>query len=356
MATATHDRGHDLTDELLSEVEKRVAAEYRKAAKEAEDKLADYMRRFEIKDQIKRKQLEAGIITKDEYDTWRTGQIMMGERWERLRDNLASDYHNANGVARSVVSGYMPDVYALNHDYATYLAEKGARVDTSYTLYDRQTAERILRDQPDLLPGPGTRMQQAIAERKDIAWQAGQIQSVTLQSILQGESIPDMARRIAREMGEIDHKATIRYARTACTAAESAGRLDGYRRASDMGIKMRQTWVATLDNRTRHEHRMLDGQTVDIDEPFVVDGEEIRYPGDPAAAPHLIWNCRCRTIAQVKGFERDVSNQDLRHDAHLGNMSYDEWREAKATSERITKQEEIARRMARRTIEEDYKR
>jgi hypothetical protein len=58
-----------------------------------------------------------------------------------------------------------------------------------------------------------------------------------------------------------------------------------------MGIEMQQTWVATLDGRTRHEHRMLDGQTVPIGEPFEVDGYKIRYPGDPTAEGFLIWNC-----------------------------------------------------------------
>ena len=175
--------------------------------------------------------------------------------------------------------------------------------------------------------------------RKDIAWQEGQIQSVTLQGIRQGESIPNLSKRIARTLGESNHASTIRYARTASTASQNAGRLDAYKRAEDMGIEMQQTWVATLDGRTRHEHRILDGQTVPIGEPFEVDGYKIRYPGDPTAEGFLIWNCRCTTIAQLKGFERDVTDLGLRHDDNIEGMSYDEWKEARSVYEPITRQE-----------------
>ena len=350
------DRGFELTEELLAALEKKVAGVYQKAVSDVQDKMDDYLRRFEVKDKIKQEQLAAGKITEAEYTQWRTGQLMMGKRWEALRAELAEDLHRANETARKLISDTMPDIYALNHNYSTYAVERATRLNTSYTLYERDTVARIVKDNPALLPPPGARMKARIAAGKDIAWQEGQLQSTVLQGILQGESIPNLSKRIAREMGETNHAATIRYARTSVTAAQNAGRLDAYTRASDMGIKMQQTWVATLDNRTRHEHRMLDGQTVDIDEPFVVEGEKIRYPGDPAAAPHLIWNCRCTTITQIKSYPRDLTDTGLRHDSHLGGMTYDEWKDAHATSDSITKQEEIARGMARRTIAEDYKR
>lgn len=338
------DIGHRETDILLSDMEAKIMNIYADAAQGVQDKLDDYMRRFEVKDEIWQKRVASGKATQAEYTQWRTGQIMMGQRWEEMRDTLSNDLWNANDIARSVVNGYMPGVYSLNHDYATFAVEKGSRLDTSYTLYDRQTAERLLREEK-ILPDPGTQMKRRIAKDKDIAWQKGQIQSVTLQGILQGESIPNLSKRIAETLGESNHKSTIRYARTACTAAENAGRLDAYKRAEEMGIKMQQTWVATLDNRTRHEHRQLDGQTVGVDEPFVVDGEKIRYPGDPLAAPGLIWNCRCTTIAQIKGYERDISDTSLRNDDRLKDESYDKWREGHGISIPITHQEEMSEKM-----------
>lgn len=321
------DIAHRETDALIAATERKIRVIYNEAVQDMQNKLDIYFKEFAEKDKYWQSLLSAGKITEKEYTDWKTGQIMIGKRWEEMKQTLAEDLHNSNAIARSIVNGYMPDAYALNHNYATFLVEKGSQMDTSYTLYDRQTVERLMRDDPQLLPPPGKNITDRVAAGKDILWQEGQIQSVTLQSILQGESIGDMAERIARTMGEYDRRDSVRYARTAMTGAQNAGRHDGYERAKRMGIPMKQTWIATLDNRTRDAHRELDGQTVEVEEPFEVDGYEIRYPGDPDAPGYLIWNCRCTTIAQIKGFERDASNMDLRHDERLGTMSYEEWKE-----------------------------
>ena len=313
------DAGHIETELILRETEADVQRVYRQAVEEAQKKLEDYLRRYQVKDNIKRQQLSRGEITVQEYTDWRKGQIMIGKRWEELRDTLARDLHNSNAIARSIVRGYMPEVYAVNHNYATFQIEQGSMLDTSYTLYDRQTVERIIRDQPELLPPPGKDLQKRIAANKDIAWQRGQIQSVTLQSILQGESIPRMARRIAREMGERNNRATIRYARTAVTGAQNAGRVDAYRRAENMGIELEQEWLATLDGRTRHSHRQMDGQHVKVGEKF---SNGCRFPGDPSGPGWEIWNCRCTLVPRVKG----VDQSDAPRNSKLGSMTYDEWK------------------------------
>lgn len=315
------DIGHIETESILRETEADVQRVYRKAVEETQKKLDDYLRRFEVKDNIKRQQLNQGKITAKEYADWRKGQIMIGQRWEEMRDTLAQDLHNSNNIARSIVRGHMPEVYAVNHNYATFQIEKGSMVDTSYTLYNRQTVERIIRDQPDLLPKPGKRMSERIAANKDVAWQRGQIQSVTLQSILQGESIPKMANRIAREMGETNYKSTVRYARTAMTGAQNAGRTDAYKRAEDMGIEMEQEWLATLDGRTRHSHRQMDGQHVKVGEKF---SNGCRFPGDPDGPGSEIWNCRCTLVPRIEGIDQSNASRNSK----LGDMSYEEWKGA----------------------------
>lgn len=369
------DYGHRETDLLLEDLEKKVSRVYAEAVSDVQDKLDDYLRRFEVKDETWRGWVASGKKTAEEYKAWRTSQLMMGQRWEDMRAVLAEDMHNANVISRSIITGYMPEAYAINHNFATYEIERLGRVDTSYTLYSRETVERILRDEPDLLPMPGARMNQTftdfdaykagkqvdltpkqkkafdklIAEGKDIRWQEGQIQSVMTQSILQGESIPNIAKRIARTMGETNHASTIRYARTAITGAQNAGREDAYKRAEDMGIKIKRMWDAVLDGRTRHEHRQLDGQVAAIGEPFEVDGYEIMFPGDPAAEGFLIWNCRCKTRSVIDGLEPRAYN--MRSTEAIG-MSYEEWKEGHGTSDPITKQEDIAAAMKRRYIRE----
>lgn len=323
------DKGHMETEALLRALEKRIAAEYRKANREITRKVNAYMSEFKRKDKEWREKLENGDITEAEYKAWQTGQVMIGKRWEEMRHTLAQDYANTNDLAKQMAFDSMPDVYALNHNYATFEVEKGGKVDTSYTLYDRPTVERLIRDDPKLLPDPrpGSPLAQKLAKHKELRWEEQHVQSVVLQSVLQGESLEQTAKRFT-QLTEMNYRQSVRYARTATTGAQNAGRVDGYKRAEKLGVNMKQVWLSTLDSRTRHEHRVLDGQEVDVGEPFIMDGFKIKYPGDPAAPAHLLYNCRCTVIAKVKGVDFDVSDKTQRDDK-IGDMSYEEWKNDK---------------------------
>ena len=340
------------TDKILSDIEKRIRKEYAQAAKETSAKLDDYFRRFETKDRIKRDQLKRGVITRKEYQQWRTNQMLIGERWTEMRETLADDLSHSDRIAHSVVEGYMPEVYALNHDFATYEVEKAARIDTSYILYNRQAVERVIRENPKMLPSPGKVTAEKIAHGQLQAWNEQRIQSVMIQGILQGESIPQLSKRMFKVTGG-NYKDAIRNARTMTTGAENAGHADAYERARNIGIELEEQWVATLDSRTRDSHRTLDGEIKGEDGYF---SNGLRYPGDPYGDPSEVYNCRCRLNANVKGFRRDMSDLSKRHSEKLGDMSYEEWKKGHGTSQSITHQEEIASGMKWRYINEDYRR
>lgn len=335
------DPAHDETEKLIKEIEKRINRVYKQAHAEIDAKCDDYFRRYYIKDKLKREQLQAKIITEKEYQEWQKGQLIVGKRWIQMRNQLAQDMHNTNVIARSIVEGYMPEVYAINHNYGTYLVESQGMVDTSYTLYNREAVENILRENPNLLPTPGKALQERIAAGKDVLWNSQQIQSVMLQGILQGESIPDIAKRLRNEVSDSNRKASIRNARTMVTTAQNAGRYDAFKRAEGKGIHMKKTWVATLDSRTRHWHRVLDGQTIGNDEYFVTEYGELLYPGDRHGDAADLYNCRCTMIAQIEGFERDINaNRVIRAQNDDGStMTYAEWKKGKEKSQNILHQE-----------------
>lgn len=343
------DEGHEETEQVLKELEARITKEYKQAEKELQAKLDDYMRRFKIKDDIKRNAVADGNLDQKEYQQWLIGQIAMGKRWEEMRDTIAEDLTHAAQIAKALAVDQMPDVYAINHNYGTFQVEKASLVDTSYTLYDRDAAARMFKD-TDFYKKPGRKVQKAINEGKQKAWDKKQIQSVMFQGIAQGESVGAIATRICKSTCDSDRKAAIRNARTMTTGIQNAGRVDSYKRAEDMGINLKQQWIATLDGRTRHEHRQLDGMMVDVGGVFTVDGYDIEYPGDPSAAPEMVYNCRCTLIPALEGFDRDMS---LRHDDHLEDMSYDEWKESHDSySDPITKQDDIAASMKGSYIKE----
>ena len=347
---------HNQTEKQIREIEKLITEEYQKAEAEIQAKLDDYLRKFQKKDALKRKALEKGMITQAEYDQWRIGQIMAGQRWAEMRDAIALELANAAQTARSIAYGYMPLIYAENYNYSMYMSDvlSGGRIAQNYTLFSRD-AIRVLFKDGQFWHGPGQRISELIAMGKQVAWDKKQIQSVMMQSILQGESIPKMATRLAETVGDSDRKAAIRNARTMATGVQNAGRVDSIHRANEMGaefgIRVLKQWMATLDGRTRHWHAELDGVAVPDNEPFVNDYGEIDYPGDPGAEPANVYNCRCTMLSCLEGLgfnnslHPSVTGRQMGKD--LNGISYEEWKAGHYTqhSDSITKQEEIAETM-----------
>jgi SPP1 gp7 family putative phage head morphogenesis protein len=214
--------------------------------------------------------------------------------------------------------------------------------------------ERLIRDNPKLLPK--YKFGKTTYERlrdKNLMWNKEKVTSAVLQGIIQGESIPKIAKRM-RDVAYMDYKSSIRDARTSITSAQNAGRIEAMHRAEGLGIHQKKQWLATIDDRTRHEHRMLDGEREEIDEPFKIDGYEIMYPADPSAEPEMVYNCRCTMVTVFDGFDKKITDFDI--DDRLGDMTYDEWKESRdIRSDPIDKQERQGEAM-RRKYNEDYRR
>lgn len=309
------DYAHEETDRRLAAIEKRVAEVYKKAVEEMRQKLADWYAAFEKEDTEKAALVEKGELKKKAYLAWRKDEMMEGDRLKAMAGTLAEDFTNSDKIAMKIVRDDLEDVYALNANYSAYEIEKNTGANLSWTLYDHDTVERIIRDNPDLLPLPEVNIP------LDRRWNKGHVNNAILQGILQGDSIPKIAQRLENILG-MDHRAAVRSARTATTAAECAGRLDTYKYAESLGIKLQKQWLATLDDRTRHAHRQLDGQTVDIGKNFEIDGYELEYPGDPKAPGYLIYNCRCTTITIDKFHDKNAPRA-----SKLKDVTYDEWKE-----------------------------
>lgn len=58
-------------------------------------------------------------------------------------------------------------------------------------------------------------------------------------------------------------------------------------------------WSATGDARTRPSHMSANGQRVKLNEPFLVAGYRMLYPGDPSAPASETINCRCIVTHKV---------------------------------------------------------
>lgn len=324
---AKPDYAHKMTDAELSKLEQRIAKLYKEAADELTDTVKTYFEQFEKRDAAMKEKLDLGKITEQQYKQWRLAQMGRGKRFTALRDKVAERYTNANETAVAYVNDATPGIYTLNRNYAAYKIEQVSDK-ADFTLWDEQTVKRLIVEQPDLMPyyPPKRALQRGI----DLKYGKQQITGSVTSSILQGKSIPKIANDLQSRMLDMSRASAIRTARTAVTGAQNAGRLDTYRAAQDMGIKLKKQWLATLDNRTRHAHAMLDGQTVDVDKPFKVDGYELMYPGDSSAPGYLVYNCRCTQISEVDGEDtssggRRAIDPETGKSVLVGDMTYAEW-------------------------------
>lgn len=320
------DKAHSLTDKELLKLEKRIAAEYKKAAAEMHGKINAYFQSFAKCDAEQKAKLDAGEITDQYYKQWRLAQIGRGKRMEKLRDQLAERITSANEVSAAYINDTTPGIYSLNRNYSAYTIEKEVGADVGFTLWDEQTVKRLITEQQDLMPYyPPKR---AVKRGIDLEWGKKQITAQVTQGILMGESIKHLSDRLQTNIPNMNRDSAIRAARTAVTGAQNAGRMDSYRAAEGMGIKLRKQWMATLDGRTRHAHALLDGQTQEIDKPFESELGEIMFPGDPNATPSNVYNCRCTMIADVDGVD---TNDALRRDRAglLPDMTFSQWENTK---------------------------
>ena len=286
------DKAHRLTDEKLEEMEKRLSAIYSRAEKEITKTADEYFSKFAAQDEKKRKLLEQGKITEDEYKKWRKGKVMYGKRFTEMKEQCAKQLLNVNQTALAYVNGELPEVYALN--YNAIAGSVDGVGGYSFTLVDADTVKHLATTDTSLLP------YKEIDPAKDVPWNMKKINAETLQGVLQGESMDKIAKRIMN-VQEMNKTQAIRSARTIVTGAENKGRQDSYARAEADGIILQKEWLATNDGRVRHSHAMLDGAIVDQDKKF---DNGLMYPGDPSGRPEEVYNCRCTLVAKVNGFKK----------------------------------------------------
>jgi hypothetical protein len=79
-------------------------------------------------------------------------------------------------------------------------------------------------------------------------------------------------------------------ARTESTTAANYGINMG---AESSDYEVNKFWINTKDKRTRASHLAMTNERIAINQPFMVGGTAMMYPGDPSAPAKEVVNCRC---------------------------------------------------------------
>lgn len=320
------DLGARYTDAELNKLEKRIRKVYEEAGRDIDAKMADFAERHAKRDAKYRAQVAAGKMSQEDYEAWLQGQVFQGKQWSAKRDQIANTLYHANDTAQKMINGQTTNVFAFNANYMSYRMEHDAGVDFGFEMYDSATVTRLIKDDPNILPF------KKLNKEKDVQWNWKNLRGQLTQGIIQGESIDKITSRLAKEVPNRNWKQMRTHARTAFTSAQNAGRQESLRAARAKGINVRKQWMATLDERTRWMHQVLDGQVQELDSPFEVGQYSIMYPGDPHASPAMVYNCRCTLVQSIADYPEEYKRRDNTNDEEISKMTYRDWEKYKKTA------------------------
>lgn len=142
------------------------------------------------------------------------------------------------------------------------------------------------------------------------------IAKILAQAAQEGWSFDEIVRQL-RVAPELTYMRARRIARTeTVTSANQAAMLY----AQTSGNMMDKIWIAVRDQRTRHDHSVVDGKKLPIDEPFVLNNAKVgpvlmmqpgaRNQSNGLAVPASeVVNCRCTVAFRAK---RDSNGRIIR--------------------------------------------
>ena len=324
------DIAHTKTDQKLEEMEKRLSAIYSRAEKTVQKKMADYAKSIDKKS-TELLQAYKDAETEDEKRKAKKAYIRFYRKLAKskefiaLSDDVSDDLYNANVEASAYINSQTPSIYALNYNYIN--AEMAKDIDGF-------TPQEITYTEAEKYSGY---TQQTVDRKKDTAWNKDNLKKSVIAGSLLLLGASAIMKRSANSAVEKNRNSASMHSEGMGTDAENKARLDGMYRASDIGVKVQKQWRSTLDNRTRDSHRLIDGETIDLDATF---DNGLKYPREPGGALSEICNCRCRLryvtpytkyktrsarLGEVRGsYKKDSSFRGTKS-IEIENMSYAEW-------------------------------
>lgn len=296
------DSAHRATDGEILRMERKLAKIYSQAEDELSEKIRKYWARFEKLDEEKQALVEAGKLTEEAYQNWRRTQLMTGVRWDNLRLEVAQELYKTNQTALEYVNGTLSKIYAINYNYSAAEIQRLSGNAISFDLVNKRAVENLVKaGNKSLLP------LKKLEPEKDIPWNMSNVNSAVLQGIVQGETIPQIADRIAG-VTNANEVSSVRAARTIVTTVENKARHDAGLAAQEKGVVMGKCWISTHDQLVRDWHRDAGSdygtreKAIPLDDLFSVGPDLMEYPGDVSACAANLYNCRCTHKNVVQGF------------------------------------------------------
>lgn len=157
---------------------------------------------------------------------------------------------------------------------------------------------------------------------------------VLMQGFGKGLSTQKMARQIS-DIGGAGYRRAMNIARTEAGRVTGVTRQQSQNHAKELGVYTKKEWISTLDGKTRHNHRELDGQVREVDEYFEINGRRALQPHMFGVASEDV-NCRCISISIIEGYEPSLRRDNESHEV-VDYKKYNDWfgSKSKSTKDRV---------------------
>lgn len=281
-------------DAISKALDKRLVGIYSDALETAMLGKRDFLRKLSRMDELE-KALPAGY-TEEQRKKWRQGFIQQAIRQEQVIAGISQALSDAGEQAAVTLRDTMTQLYA--QDRADTIAQVGGdKLAASFAQYDKRQLSVLLQEHES----PFSKL--AYDKLNTLSMPQKRLQSALAQATILGESQRQIIERIRAVTGQSLNQART-VAQTERTRVQSQARNQAIGEAAQMGIAVRRKWICK-GYHSRPTHRMLHGQIVGADEPFITaTGISLMYPGDPSAPAEEVINCHCVLVPVVTGRKR----------------------------------------------------
>ncbi len=151
-------------------------------------------------------------------------------------------------------------------------------------------------------------LRRVLAKMEDVTLTTqGQIGDALRDGLNANESLSELSSRVRTLFDDMKASRADTIAQTSATSAFEAGQLEAFTEAG--ATKM---WLTQRSGTSRPAHAAADGQEVAADEPFIVGGEEMMYPGDPNGSASNVIRCECTMLPGLPEDERGTVERRAR--------------------------------------------
>ena len=308
-------------DSELGRMEKEISSLYSNVQKEISADFQRFTDTFKDEYNANRIKVAEGKMTQEEFSLWTQRKTVQSDLYKSTIDSITKTLVKADQAAMAVVNGRLPSVVAQSYNFVQALgfsaAQKAGISAGTFQVYNARSVQALMKGDKNVL-------KPNVDVAEDTRWNHDKINKAITTSIVKGDSISDVAKRL-QGVTNMDNNAAVRNARTAMTSAENLGRSEAADDLKDKGIPVEEVWSATYDKRTRDTHLMLDGTVRDENGVFGADflAHPLRYPADPEGDPEEIYNCRCRLNIQLQGI--DHSNDRELYEQFMKENYSEDW-------------------------------